>query len=223
MMTKHFSIVLFDVDGVLLDSRRVMSKAWEAVQGEVPSTADIPFDAYFSCIGREFRDILQRIGVPESDWKKCRDVYFARSRELDEELDFFPNAIETLVKIRRSGSSVGLVTSKPKEAVNHLLRREPLLGWVVSAVVCPEDGPPPKPSPAPICWAAGRLSHGTFPEMSKVVYIGDMDVDAESAKAAGVQFIHAAWGYGKPMEKTDRVWIANSVEDIPSLINTSES
>ena len=32
--------------------------------------------------------------------------------------------------------------------------------------------------------------------VSDAVFVGDMDVDCAAARAAGMRFLHAGWGYG---------------------------
>ncbi len=54
-------LVLFDLDGVLIDSRETMRTAWETVRHELK--IDEPFDRYFAEIGRPFSEIMERLGL----------------------------------------------------------------------------------------------------------------------------------------------------------------
>ena len=57
----NVKLVLFDLDGVLIESRENMEVSWSAVQSAFG--IDIPFEDYFKNIGRPFNDILKLIGV----------------------------------------------------------------------------------------------------------------------------------------------------------------
>ena len=49
--------------------------------------------------------------------------------------------------------------------------------------------------------------------LSEIVYIGDMPIDQKFAKRAGVDFIHASYGYGK------QVKLKNRIHDLKELNN----
>ena len=54
-------LILFDLDGVLIDSKKNMQFAWEAVQDEFK--LNIPFESYFKFIGMPFQDILKSLKI----------------------------------------------------------------------------------------------------------------------------------------------------------------
>ncbi len=57
MITKK-KIILFDLDGVLIDSKKNMLKAWKKVQKK--HGIEIKFKKYFENIGLPFQDILKK-------------------------------------------------------------------------------------------------------------------------------------------------------------------
>ena len=61
MMRKD--LVLFDLDGVIIDSRDNMELSWTAVRAETGVT--VPFADYFGLIGRPFREILSMLGIED--------------------------------------------------------------------------------------------------------------------------------------------------------------
>ncbi|NED05283.1 HAD family hydrolase, partial [Streptomyces sp. SID6648] len=67
--------LLLDLDGVLLDTRPVMRRAWQRVR-EVHGVA-LPFRDYERHLGREFGDIMERLGV--TDAEAVRRTYEAES------------------------------------------------------------------------------------------------------------------------------------------------
>ena len=65
--------VIFDLDGVLIDSRENMSYAWSMVKHHCK--IDISFEKYFDEIGKPFKDILHAIGVPEANYEQVEKIY----------------------------------------------------------------------------------------------------------------------------------------------------
>ena len=55
---------IFDLDGVLIDSKHMMQQAWQICELEHKLTQS--FDEYFKCIGMPFKDILQTIGIEDN-------------------------------------------------------------------------------------------------------------------------------------------------------------
>ena len=51
--------------------------------------------------------------------------------------------------------------------------------------------------------------------INKAIYIGDTSGDMEAARAAGIPFIHASYGFGK-VEEADEVAIC--IKDIPNCV-----
>ena len=56
---------IFDLDGVLIDSKKMMSHAWTKCQLE--HNLDQPFSEYFKHIGKPIRDIMKELGIKNSD------------------------------------------------------------------------------------------------------------------------------------------------------------
>jgi phosphoglycolate phosphatase len=181
-------LVLFDLDGVLLDSKRNMEIAWARVR-EVAGV-DVPFEAYFSEIGRPFPDILARLGVA-ADAGRIERIYAAESFASMASAEFFPGVPEVLRSLLREGRQIGVVTSKDETRTSAVLHR---LGIPFGTVQCPRPGVPGKPAPDPLLAALAALGG----EPADAVYVGDMDPDYEAAAAAGIDYLHAAWGYGPP-------------------------
>jgi phosphoglycolate phosphatase-like HAD superfamily hydrolase len=84
---------------------------------------------------------------------------------------------------------LGVVTSKDP------LRTSAILAMLPIEFVCVETPNAVlrgKPAPDHLLMAIAR----TNVDPAETVYIGDMDVDHQAAMRAGVDYMHAAWGYG---------------------------
>lgn len=109
--------LLLDLDGVLLDTRPVMRKAWQRVQ-EFHGVA-LPFRDYERHLGREFGDIMQRLGL--TDTEAVRQTYEAESVATAHLAEEFAGIVETLHAFVAADWRLGVVTSK------HVDRAAPLL------------------------------------------------------------------------------------------------
>lgn len=107
------------------------------------------------------------------------------------------------------GWRLGVVTSKPLERAAPLLTN---LGCPFSTVRTPNGGGRGKPAPDPVLLALADL--GVDP--ADAVYVGDMAVDQEAARRAGVPYVHAGWGYGCPGSPSPVV--AESPKDLLRLL-----
>lgn len=179
-------LALFDLDGVLVDSRDAMQESWEAVQRDLGVT--VGFAAYFAEIGRPFADIMERLGLADQA-QEIERVYRATALRTAPRVPAFPGVEEALATLAIAGVKLGVVTSKAR----------PQTYWTLSqfdvpfeTVQTPESRHPGKPSPWPLLIAAREART----DVEETVFIGDMDVDRDAARHAGMRFLHAAWGYG---------------------------
>jgi HAD superfamily hydrolase (TIGR01509 family) len=178
-------LILFDMDGVLVDSADVMKMAWEEVR--VRAGVMTPFDDYQRELGRPFDHIISRLGhcAQLADIKR---VYESVSKHEVMSVMPYPGMIEILKDIIQNGGRVGVVTSKSKSLTSDILRR---FDVDFAAVMTADDGPG-KPSPSLLLAALAEADA----RADEALYVGDMYVDYQAASAARVAFVHAAWGYG---------------------------
>jgi phosphoglycolate phosphatase len=195
--------VLFDLDGVLLNSRPNMERAWQDVRDRSGVTID--FEEYFKNIGRPFRDILVILGL-EDRTNEIEPVYNQSSKDNFDLATFYPLVAETLQKIEDHGIKLGIVTSKDQERTNIVLERLPVK---FSSVQTPNPCFRGKPAPDHLLVAMADLN--VDPKDS--LFVGDAEVDAMAALRAGVDYCHANWGYGET--KLDHV---KFLDDIQSLL-----
>lgn len=180
------ALVLLDLDGVLVDSRDAMETAWRAVQHDVGVST--PFAAYFREIGRPFRDILARLGLDEQG-DEIERVYRATALREAPRVPAFPGIHTALARLDKRGVKLGVVTSKARSQTAWTLAQ---FDVDFATVQTPDPRCPGKPAPYPLLVAASEARA----DVRESVFVGDMEVDARAARAAGMRFLHAAWGYG---------------------------
>jgi phosphoglycolate phosphatase len=100
----------------------------------------------------------------------------------------FPGVRRALVALEDAGHRLALCTNKPMAATEAVLRHLGLRG-AFAALVAGDSLPVRKPDPAPLRAAVAALGGGA------AVYVGDHEVDAETARGAGVPFVLYTEGY----------------------------
>jgi phosphoglycolate phosphatase len=186
MCNRVKKLVLFDLDGVILDSKINMELSWNEVCKE--HNLSIKFEDYFSKIGRPFKDILDILGIKEGQDDIEKTFNETSIRLLD--IVTFYNGVELVLnKLSGSGIKTGIVTSKNTLKTSKILE---LLNFEFDIVQTPNNELQGKPEPDHILHAISELNMTA----GDTLYIGDMDVDYQAAKSAKVDYIHALWGYG---------------------------
>jgi len=179
------SAVLFDFDGILVDTEWAIYQAWlDTFRKE---GHDLPLSLYTRCIGSDFdtwspKAYLEELTGNDFDWKKMdEDRQVLIRAELDE---YGPihGVTELLGEIRRRGIPLAVVSSSSHSWVDGWLERLELAAFF-REVVCRGDAPRIKPAPDLYLAAAERL--GLEPESCLV--IEDSLNGLLSASAAGMR------------------------------------
>lgn len=204
-MNSKYKLVLFDLDGVIIDSKKNMEISWSSVQSTFEIT--IPFEKYFAHIGQPFSDIMFKMGLGNLG-DKVKRVYDVASCCRMDLIRPYEGCVEVLRTIKKMGMRIGLVTSKDESRTLEIIEKLDLLFDVIE---CPDGKGRGKPNPDPLLRAILKCQM----DPCETVFVGDMEVDKEAAKRAGIDYIHADWGYGSCSGETVR---AAKPEDILSLI-----
>lgn len=184
-------LVCFDLDGVLLDSRQNMQIAWSAVQAEL--NVEVAFERYFAEIGRPFGEIMTILGL-ERQADAIETVFRRTSKAALHKTPLYGGVGDMLLALHCAGAKLAIVTSKDRTRTDVVLSRLPV---TFETVQTPDAVCRGKPAPDHLLMAMATCR--TDP--SDTVFIGDMDADAEAAARAGIDYIHAAWGYGRPPQR----------------------
>ncbi|MEM7488090.1 MAG: HAD-IA family hydrolase [Pseudomonadota bacterium] len=185
-------LVLFDVDGTLLDSAGriadTMVAAFRAA-GEAPPDRS----AVQAAIGLSVPEMVGHLAANATPDRREKILAGYRLRFADDiaretEPPVFPSAEDAILRLRRAGLCLGLATGKSRLSVDRLLD---VMGWHghFQTVQCADDNPS-KPDPAMI----HRALRATGRAAGRTVLVGDTRYDMRMAAAAGIRAIGVAWG-----------------------------
>jgi pyrophosphatase PpaX len=184
----RFPVVLFDLDGTLIDSGPIilesMQHAVRTVLGrEIPRE-----DLGLTIGGQGIVAQMQAIDAEHAD--ELLEAYKEHNDGLHETLEAFDDLLALLPGLRAEGRKLGIVTAKRHRTVALALDRFPALREDFDVIVAHEDTERHKPDPEPVLHAIVRL--GSLP--SKAAYIGDSPFDIQAAKSAGAFAVAVGWG-----------------------------
>ncbi len=189
-------LVLFDVDGTLIDSQHMitaaMGRAFAARGRPAPSRADT-----LGVVGLSLDVAMARLlGRPEIDddardlSAAYKDAFFDLRTSSDHQEPLYPGAREALDALSaRDDVLLGLATGKSMRGVRAILDLHDLHGRFVTIQTA--DGNPSKPHPGMIHVALAET--GGRPD--KAVIVGDPTYDVDMAPSAGIAATGVSWGY----------------------------
>jgi pyrophosphatase PpaX len=191
----RFPIVLFDLDGTLIDSGPIILESMDYAIRTVLGR-EIPRERLGLTIGGQgIVAQMQAIDAEHAD--ELVEVYKEHNDGLHETLEAFDDLIALIPQLREEGRRLGIVTAKRHRTVDLALDRFPSLRDDFETVVAHEDTASHKPDPAPVLLAIERL--GGTP--AGAAYVGDSPFDIRAAKAAGAFAIGVGWGGIHPDER----------------------
>lgn len=205
---KKQTAVIFDLDGTLWDSAKEVAESWE-MEGKKIISPDFRFTEADSKaqMGKTMDEIVDSIMPGESKERKA-EVGQALFRAEDEYLvehpgKLYPGEEATLQRLLGLGYRLYIVSNcqhgyietflplvKPNTFLDHMCFDDTKKSKDVTIRALMErDG------------------------IGRAVYIGDTHKDEESARKAGIPFIHAAYGFGKAASPDEVAF------DFPSIVD----
>jgi HAD superfamily hydrolase (TIGR01509 family) len=208
------STIIFDVDGVLLESNTFLAELHQKTAKElglrVPTMHEI-----LRLFGKEWSTIIQTLwpGIDSENFKKT----YSRVGNLENVvIPPIKNAVETTKKLKNSGFKLAIVSARPGVYVVEPLKKSGFDLELFDVVISADDTKNHKPHPEPLIHACRRLNINP----KEAVYVGDSLLDYESAKSANLEFIAVLTGDVKEEEFRENGVknIIPSVAELPKFL-----
>lgn len=182
-----FDAVLFDMDGLLLDSERVLMKAWTAAAAEEGLV--IPPEAYTAVIGRAVQEshamFTEMLGGAERHARLRARVVERLHAERDGPIfPLKPGVLELLGALRAQGVPCAVASSSGADEIRHRLEVVGVLHHF-DAVAGGNEVARGKPDPAVYALAAARLGVAA----ATCIAFEDSENGARAALAAGATLV----------------------------------
>ncbi|MCV2894703.1 HAD-IA family hydrolase [Lentibacter sp. XHP0401] len=189
-------VVIFDVDGTLVDSQddicAAMGAAFGSIGQEAPGRAEI-----CAIVGLSLPEAM-RVLAPELsahhvalvEGYKASYMQLRADKGTAESSPLYDGALEALARLHAEDETLlAVATGKSRRGLTKLLEGYGLTGYFVSEQVA--DHHPSKPHPAmleAVLRETGLAAH-------QAVMVGDTRFDMEMARAAGIATVGVRWGY----------------------------
>ena len=185
----RLTTVLFDLDGTLIDSVRLILDSYHhtlASHGFEARHDDFWLAGLGTPLRVQFKQWADNPAQLEALIATYREYNLAHH---DRMVTAYPGVVPMLRAIREAGFRTALVTSKNKPGAERGLR---LVGVEkeMELIIGADDVMNPKPHPEPVEEALRRLGLPT----TGALYVGDSVHDMESGRAAGVKTAAVLWG-----------------------------
>jgi pyrophosphatase PpaX len=185
----RYRTILFDLDGTLIDSVRLILDSYHhtmATHG-LPARSD---EDWLAGLGTPLTVQLREWAHDPERMSLLIETYREYNlRNHDTMVTAYPGVVDMVRMIRRAGHRTGIVTSKNRTGAVRGLRRIGL-EEEIDVIVGADDVQQPKPHAEPILIALERLREAP----GQTIYIGDSVHDMESGRAAGVATGAVLWG-----------------------------
>ncbi len=196
-MNDTLELVVFDMDGTLIDSadfiKRAMAFACEKTGLPIPPAEDI-----LSIIGLSLPEAVAKL-MPElaaDDVASTVQLYKNRFFELRQQqggesaVALYDGALQALqVLHRQKNMLLGLATGKARRGVDHAFETHGIGEYFLTVQTA--DNHPSKPHPSML----EQTLRDTGAEARQSVMIGDTSYDMDMGRAAGFKTIGVTWGY----------------------------
>ncbi|MDD6157377.1 MAG: HAD family hydrolase [Lachnospiraceae bacterium] len=205
------SILVFDLDGTLLNSAQDIIAVLNRVIGEYGGDSIQPLDAmkYIGppvkvCFSEELGLTGEELDNAVNRYRKIYiEEYIAKTHA-------YYGASKTLNYLRESGAKLHVATMKTKQQVDAIMHIFDFMQLFSSIYYVGRGG----------CYTKEQMLHAIRKENcgDKFFMIGDTQSDYDAAEATGYEFIFASYGYGRINRKNIDYVSISTITDLQNNI-----
>ena len=215
-MTCSLKAVIFDLDGTLLYTLENLHKSTNFAL-EHFGYPKRSLEEIRNFVGNGVQKLIERAlpdGIDNPDFNQCLELFKKHySQTMYEKTRPYDGIIEMLRTLNRSGIVCAVVSNKFDSAVKELCKR--YFGDLIAFAAGECEDVRKKPCPDGVLKIINQLGCG-----GDCVYVGDSEVDIQTAKNAGLKCISVSWGYKDKdfLIQNGAQLIVGSVEELTKAI-----
>jgi phosphoglycolate phosphatase len=194
----NYDLIVFDWDGTLMDSTRVIARSLQNACGDIGIAVPSDSDALF-VIGLGLADTFKRVapGLDEEGQRKLAERYRHHFLAREHESPLYDGVPELLADLHGRGRRLAVATGKARRGLERALDSTGLRPWF-EATRCADEGFA-KPHPDMLL----MLLDITGVEPHRAVMVGDTTHDLELAANAGIDAVAVSYGaHDDPLLRT---------------------
>ena len=192
-----YDLVIFDLDGTLMDTSKSITKTVNSSMEEL-GKKQYSIDECVKFVGggvsglarnilgkKKYEDVTNE--EMEKVIRKYYDIYF------DYGVEPYEGIPELLDFLEQNGVKKGIVTNKDHETALSAVDKK-LSKWKFDGIFgSNEKEYPNKPNP----YNVDKMAQNLNISKEKILFVGDMLVDVNTAKNAGIDIVYCKWGFGE--------------------------
>jgi len=212
-----YKVILFDLDGTLLDTLRDLAAAVNAALRKRGHPLHSP-EEYRKMVGHGVRNLVtvalpEAFRTDEAYIDSCLADFKAYYTEhIDVHTRPYPGIPELLARLHGSGTRIAVASNKFQEGTEKLIA-EFFPGIPFAAILGNRPGYPLKPDPEIV----GEVLRAAGASPADAILVGDSSTDMLTARNGGIKSIAVTWGY-RPMTATPEYPAVSSVEGLATLL-----
>jgi len=206
--------IVFDLDGTLIDSAADIGQAASRVLA-TEGAAPLSLAETRSFIGNGARVLMARAmaarGLPEHELPRLHQAFVAIYESAHGTTQAYCGVAPALADLAAKGHPLGICTNKPAAPARAVLAHLGL-AHLFGVVIGGDSLSVTKPDPAPL--------HAAFAALGvPLLYVGDSEVDRDTALAAGIRFALFTEGYRKaPISDFGDALLFSDFAALPDLV-----
>lgn len=187
-----YDTIIFDLDGTLLNTLDDLKDSLNFAltkHGYEPRT----LEEVRRFVGNGIGKLVERavpLHTTEEDTEKCLATFKEHyNKNMQNKTRPYDGIMELLLNLNRFGFNLGIVSNKFDTAVKELAKE--YFGDIFNVAIGESATVKRKPAPDSILTAINELDT----DINKTVFVGDSEIDVQTAKNAGIRFIGVTWGF----------------------------
>jgi phosphoglycolate phosphatase len=189
---RKYDTVIFDLDGTLLNTLEDLTDSVNyalSKYGLPCRTAEEVRSFVGNGVGNLIR-LSVHDGIDSPHFESCLSDFRSHySENLQNKTGAYEGIMELLEQLSREGYRLAIVSNKYDKAVKSLSRT--YFGEYIKVAIGESEGVERKPAPDTVLKALEELGAAA----EKAVYVGDSEVDAQTARNSGMVFVGVTWGF----------------------------
>ncbi len=207
-------LLIFDLDGTLVDSRDDIARAVNSAFAEMGYPA-VDRDTIRNNIGWGVRALLERLlpGEDQAVIERARELFLKHySENLMVDTRLYDGVVPTLRELKNRGKTLALVTNKPQTLSERIMDGFHIRDYF-GVILGGDSVTHKKPHPEPLI----KVMQLTGFSPSATLYVGDTRADLDASSSAGVDFVAVAYGFAEK-EELVRCGCKHVIETIEELL-----
>ena len=216
-MRAAFDLVIFDLDGTLIDSKLDLAHAVNATRAHM-GMGPLDHELIYSYVGNGAPVLMRRALGPEAsdlDVQRALEFFLAYYRE--HKLDFttlYPGVLGALEELRSAEVRMAVLTNKPVNISKAILDGL-AVGRFFFQVYGGNSFEQKKPHPMGV----DALLAESDVARDRAVMVGDSSVDIQTARNASIAAVGCTWGFQPESLVTHPPdWLIENMSELPAVI-----